>query len=62
MADFELVWDSRCVVAESPVWDPATRRVLFADIMGIPYGSWYQERFNRVLPDFISVFESGERE
>jgi len=34
MADFELVWDSRCVVAESPVWDPATRRLLFADIMG----------------------------
>ncbi|MGE0226184.1 MAG: SMP-30/gluconolactonase/LRE family protein [Acetobacteraceae bacterium] len=34
MSDFELVWDSRCGVAESPVWDPATRRVLFCDIGG----------------------------
>jgi len=23
MSDFELVWDSRCSVAESPVWDAA---------------------------------------
>jgi len=34
MNEFELVWDSRCGVAESPVWDPATRRVLFCDIGG----------------------------
>lgn len=34
MSDFELVWDSRCEVAESPVWDAAHRRVLFADITG----------------------------
>jgi hypothetical protein len=30
---------------------------MFDDIMGIPYGSWYQERFNRVLPDFMTVFK-----
>lgn len=34
MAAFELVWDSRCGVAESPVWDAANRRVLFCDING----------------------------
>ncbi|HEX3993428.1 MAG TPA: SMP-30/gluconolactonase/LRE family protein, partial [Acetobacteraceae bacterium] len=34
MSDFELAWDSRCGVAESPVWDVATRRVLFCDING----------------------------
>jgi sugar lactone lactonase YvrE len=34
MTSFELVWDSRCGVAESPVWDPATRRLLFCDIPG----------------------------
>jgi sugar lactone lactonase YvrE len=32
MSDFELVWDSRCEVAESPVWDAANRRLLFCDI------------------------------
>ncbi|HEY8287854.1 MAG TPA: SMP-30/gluconolactonase/LRE family protein, partial [Acetobacteraceae bacterium] len=30
--EFELVWDSRCGVAESPVWDAANRRLLFCDI------------------------------
>ena len=34
MSDFELVWDSRCGVAESPVWDAAARRLLFCDING----------------------------
>ena len=34
MGDFELVWDSRCGVAESPVWDAAGRRLLFCDING----------------------------
>lgn len=34
MSDFELVWDSRCGVAESPVWDAAHRRLLFCDING----------------------------
>ncbi len=34
MSKFELVWDCRCGVGESPVWDAANRRVLFADIPG----------------------------
>ncbi len=34
MSDFELVWDSRCGVAESPVWDAPNRRLLFCDING----------------------------
>ncbi len=34
MSEFELVWDSRCGVAESPVWDSARRRLLFCDIGG----------------------------
>jgi sugar lactone lactonase YvrE len=34
MSEFELVWDSRCGVAESPVWDAATRRLLYCDIPG----------------------------
>ena len=34
MAQFELVWDSRCGVAELPVWDASTRRLLFCDIPG----------------------------
>ena len=34
MSDFELAWDSRCGVAESPVWDDHSRRLLFCDIPG----------------------------
>ncbi len=34
MSTFELVWDSRCGVAESPVWDAVNRRLLFCDIGG----------------------------
>ena len=34
MTTFELAWDSRCGVAESPVWDASTRRLLFCDIPG----------------------------
>lgn len=34
MGLFELVWDSRCGVAESPVWDAVNRRLLFCDIGG----------------------------
>jgi sugar lactone lactonase YvrE len=34
MSDFELVWDARCSVAESPVWDAQRRRLLFCDING----------------------------
>lgn len=32
MLNFDLVWDSRSSVAESPVWDQANRRLLFCDI------------------------------
>ena len=31
MSEFELVLDTRCSVAESPVWDAANRRILFCD-------------------------------
>jgi sugar lactone lactonase YvrE len=34
VSTFELVWDSRCGVAESPIWDAANRRLLFCDING----------------------------
>lgn len=34
MSGFELVWDSRCGVAESPVWDQTNNRLLFCDIGG----------------------------
>jgi sugar lactone lactonase YvrE len=34
MSEFELAWDARCSVAESPVWDAAARRLLFCDING----------------------------
>ena len=34
MSEFELVWDSRCGVAELPVWDASTQRLLFCDIPG----------------------------
>ncbi len=34
MLQFELVWDSRCTVAECPVWDTVQRKLLFADIQG----------------------------
>ena len=29
---FELAWDAKCVVGESPVWDAANRRLLFVDV------------------------------
>ncbi|HEX4172467.1 MAG TPA: SMP-30/gluconolactonase/LRE family protein, partial [Acetobacteraceae bacterium] len=34
MISFELVWDSRSGVAESPVWDVVNRQLLFCDIPG----------------------------
>jgi len=34
MIRFELAWDSRCTVGESPVWDARNRRILFCDIPG----------------------------
>jgi sugar lactone lactonase YvrE len=32
--DLELVWDSRCETAESPLWDSLTRTLYFADLHG----------------------------
>jgi len=32
MTAFEVVWDSRCGVAESPVWAAANRKLLFCDV------------------------------
>ena len=34
MSEFDLVWDSRCGVAESPLWDASSRCLLFCDIPG----------------------------
>ncbi|HVZ06979.1 SMP-30/gluconolactonase/LRE family protein [Rhodopila sp.] len=34
MSEFELVWDAKCGVAESPVWDAPNDRLLFCDIPG----------------------------
>ena len=34
MTTIELVWDSKCLVGESPVWDARNRRILFIDIHG----------------------------
>ncbi len=34
MSTFELVWDTRSGVSESPVWDAPNRRLLFCDIGG----------------------------
>lgn len=56
---FELVWDSRCAVAESPVWDAANRRLLFADIHGkcinvLSVDSGARESWT--LPDIVPSF------
>jgi hypothetical protein len=32
----------------------------FAHMMGIPYGKWYRERFNLVMPYCLRVFEGGK--
>jgi sugar lactone lactonase YvrE len=59
MSDFELVWDSRCGVAESPVWDAAARRVLFCDINGrrinaLSVGTGARESWD--FPDVVGSF------
>jgi sugar lactone lactonase YvrE len=32
MGEFELVWDAKCELGESPVWDAHAHRLLFTDI------------------------------
>jgi sugar lactone lactonase YvrE len=59
MSDFELVWDTRCLVAESPVWDAAARRLLFADIMGKRINVMMVDDGARTwweLPDIVASF------
>src|SRR3984957_18136594 len=59
MSTFELVWDSRCGVAESPVWDAANRRLLFCDINGktihaLAVDSGARESW--ILPEVVGSF------
>jgi sugar lactone lactonase YvrE len=59
MINFELVWDSRCSVAESPVWDAANRRLLFCDIQGrrinaLSVDDGAQETYD--LPEVVGSF------
>ena len=59
MSDFELVWDSRCGVAESPVWDAATRRLLFCDIPGMRINALSVDDGTRTswqLPEVVGSF------
>jgi sugar lactone lactonase YvrE len=56
--DWELVWDSRCSVAESPVWDAPNRRLLFADINGKRINALSVESGDRQSWDFPEVVGS----
>jgi sugar lactone lactonase YvrE len=58
MNDFELVWDSRCGVAESPVWDAVTRRLLFCDINGKRINALSVDTGARASWDFPDVVGS----
>jgi sugar lactone lactonase YvrE len=59
LSEFELVWDSRCTVAESPVWDAARRRLLFCDIQGRKINALHADTGAREswdLPEIVSSF------
>ncbi len=58
MSDFELVWDSRCGVAESPVWDAVNRRILFCDIEGKRINAFSVDTGAREWWDFPDVVGS----
>ena len=58
MGDFELVWDCRCAVAESPVWDAPNRRVLFCDIEGKRINAFSVDGGARESWDFPEVVGS----
>jgi sugar lactone lactonase YvrE len=58
MSDFELVWDSRCSVAESPVWDASHRRLLFCDINGRRINALSIDSGSRESWDFPDVVGS----
>jgi sugar lactone lactonase YvrE len=59
MSTFELVWDARCGVAESPVWDAANRRLLFCDIPGKTINALAVDsgaRESWILPEVVGSF------
>lgn len=59
MSTFELVWDSRCGVAECPVWDAANRRLLFCDINGRKINALAVDSGDRetwILPEVVGSF------
>lgn len=58
MSEFELVWDARCGVAESPVWDEPNRRLLFCDIPGKRIHVLQVETMARETWDFPEVVGS----
>ena len=58
MPQFEIVWDSRCGVAESPVWDASTRRLLFCDIPGKRINALSVDDGARTTWDFPEVVGS----
>jgi sugar lactone lactonase YvrE len=58
MSEFTLAWDSRCGVAESPVWDASTRRLLFCDIPGKKINALSVEDGARTTWDFPEVVGS----
>ena len=58
MTTFELAWDSRCGVAESPVWDASTRRLLFCDIPGRRINALSVDDGTRASWDFPDVVGS----
>jgi sugar lactone lactonase YvrE len=55
----ELVWDARCGVGESCVWDAERRRILFADIPAgriYSYGTTDGQQHHWTLPDVVGSF------
>ena len=58
MSAFELVWDCRSGVSESPVWDPAGRRLLFCDINGRRINALSVDAGTRTGWDFPEVVGS----
>ena len=58
MSEFELVWDSRSGVSECPVWDEASRRLLFCDINGRKINALSVDTGARETWDFPEVVGS----
>jgi sugar lactone lactonase YvrE len=47
----ELLWDCRCTVGESPIWDPVRRRVWFTDIPAGRLHAWSVDSAARTVWD-----------